>query len=66
MGGTCVSRCLSGYHPGMLDESTDSSNATERDRHRWLLPALAIASLRDDVPERRMLTAWLDSWFGAR
>jgi hypothetical protein len=50
----------------MLDESTDSSNATERDRHRWLLPALAIASLRDDVPERRMLTAWLDSWFGAR
>jgi hypothetical protein len=33
---------------------------------RWLLPTLAIASLRDDVPERRMLCAWLDSWSGAR
>jgi hypothetical protein len=32
----------------------------------WLLPALAIASLRDDVPERGMLCAWLDSWSGAR
>jgi hypothetical protein len=50
----------------MPDESTDNSNATEPNPDRWLLPALAIASLRDDVPERRMLTAWLDSWSGAR
>jgi hypothetical protein len=39
---------------------------TSRDAPRWLLPALAIASLHDDVPERRMLSAWLDSWCGAR
>jgi hypothetical protein len=39
---------------------------TSRDAPRWLLPALAIASLRDNVRERRMLCAWLDSWSGAR
>jgi hypothetical protein len=48
------------YHPGMPDQpeptAAGSSNVTDRDAPRWLLPALAIASLRDDVPERRMLS----------
>jgi hypothetical protein len=39
---------------------------TSRDAPRWLLPAPTIASLGDDVPERRMLCAWLDSWSGSR
>jgi hypothetical protein len=51
---------------GALVPSVDSSPATDRDAPGWLLPALATASLRDDVPERRMLCAWLDSWTGAR
>jgi hypothetical protein len=59
-----------GYYPGMPDRpeptATGSSHTTDQDAPRWLLPALAIASLRDDVPERRMLCAWLDSWSGAR
>jgi hypothetical protein len=51
---------------GALVPRVDSSPATDRDSAGWLPPALAIASLRDDVPERRMLCAWLDSWTGAR
>jgi hypothetical protein len=43
-----------GYHPGMPDQpeptATDSNTRTDRDAPRWLLPSLAIASLRDDVP----------------
>jgi hypothetical protein len=49
-----------------LIPSVDSSPAADRDAPRWLLPALPIASLRDNVPERCMLSAWLDSWSGAR
>jgi hypothetical protein len=44
----------------------DGGPAPELDAPRWLLPALAIALLRDDVLERPMLAAWLDSWSGAR
>jgi hypothetical protein len=58
-----------GYHPEMPNDpepEVTNTCATDRDVPRWLLPTLAIASLRDDVPERRMLCAWLDSWSGVR
>jgi hypothetical protein len=51
--------------PDQPEPIAPDSCAIDRDAPRWLLPALAIASLRDDVPERRMLCAWLDSWSGA-
>jgi hypothetical protein len=50
----------------MPDQQPDSSPASDPDASRRLLPALAVASLRDHVPQRRMLREWLDSWSGAR
>jgi hypothetical protein len=60
-----------GYHPGMPDQpeptATDSSTRTDRDAPRWLaVPGDRLAPRRRPCPERRMLTAWLDSWTGAR
>jgi hypothetical protein len=52
--------------PDQPEPRLPDSPASACDGPRWLLPALVIASLCDDVPERRMLTAWLDSWSGAR
>jgi hypothetical protein len=45
-----------GYHPEMPNHPEPKPTNTNRDAPCWLLPALAIASLRDDVPERRMLS----------
>jgi hypothetical protein len=50
--------------PDHPESIASDSNPADRAEPRWLLPALPIASLRDDAPERRVLCAWLDSWSG--
>jgi hypothetical protein len=40
--------------PDQPEPTAPDSPASDRDAPQWFLPALAIASLGDDVPERRM------------